>query len=122
MIVKRMVADMNFPVTIESVPTERTEAGLAMSSRNLLLSPAQEESALALSQALFTLQERAASGRDWDLDGLRQQVHGTPDVTLDYLEVVDPATLEATSELPALALIAAYVGSIRLIDNLMLER
>lgn len=121
MIVKRMVEDMNFPVTIEPVPTQRTPAGLAMSSRNLLLSSEQEEAALALSKALFALREHARAGRDWNLEGLRRQVHSTPDVTLDYLEVVDPATLEATTELPALALIAAYVGSVRLIDNLHID-
>lgn len=120
MIVSRMVADLDFPVTIVPVPTQREESGLALSSRNLLLTEEHRRAATALSSALFELRDRAAHGADWDLSGLRRQVREAPDVILDYLEVVDPGTLLPTESLPALALIAAYVGSVRLIDNIEL--
>ncbi|WP_295687027.1 pantoate--beta-alanine ligase [uncultured Brevibacterium sp.] len=120
MIVSRMVADLDFPVTIVPVPTQREESGLALSSRNLLLTEEHRQAATALSSALFELRDRAAHGADWDLSGLRRQVREAPDVILDYLEVVAPGTLLPTESLPALALIAAYVGSVRLIDNIEL--
>ncbi len=111
MIVKRMVDGMKFPVTIEPVPAQRTEAGLAMSPWNLLLSGEQEESAVALSKALSARQERAQAGPRLGSRRASQQVRNIPDVTLGCLEVVDSATLEGAPELQALALIAAYEGS-----------
>lgn len=118
MIVRRLVADLDFPVTIVPVPTQREESGLAMSSRNLLLTESRRQAATALSEALFALRDRAAAGEDWNLAALRRQVRDADEVILDYLEVVDPGTLLPTSRTPALALIAAYVGGVRLIDNI----
>ena len=123
-LIRRMVADLNFPVDIYPVPIVRSEDGLAESSRNVFLSPADREAALSLSKALARLQERAASGRPLDLPGAAALVSSTPGVELDYFEVVDPLTLDplpagAQDVLsgPALALVAAKVAGIRLIDN-----
>jgi pantoate--beta-alanine ligase len=121
MIVKRMVADLDFPVTVVPVQTQRESGGLALSSRNQLLSERGRAAAAVLSEVLFELRDRAARAQDWNLAELRQRVQDTENVILDYFEVVDPNTLQPTAEAPALALIAAYVDSIRLIDNLLID-
>ncbi|MFZ3452049.1 pantoate--beta-alanine ligase [Arthrobacter sp. 7Tela_A1] len=123
-LIRRMVADLNFPVQVFPVPIVRAEGGLAESSRNVFLDPEQRKDALVLSQALFQLQERAAAGRPLDLPAAVELITSRSGVELDYFEVVDPLTLAAlpagpsdTLSGPALALVAARVGSIRLIDN-----
>ncbi|BAS06891.1 pantothenate synthetase [Arthrobacter sp. Hiyo4] len=113
-----MVADLNFPVEIVAVPTVRSEDGLALSSRNRFLSPAEREAALVLSRALRLLAERAAAHRPLDLESARAMVESQPLVELDYFDVVDPLTLEPLAKncrkVPfrgeGLALIAAKVG------------
>lgn len=131
-IITRMVADFNQPVTIRSLPIVRDESGLALSSRNLRLSEQDYSAALSLSQVLFTLRDRAAAGEALDVAGLRRTLSNTAGVNLDYLVVVDPETLRETEPgsgllsaqevlgAPALALIAARVGPVRLIDNMRL--
>lgn len=122
-LVRRMVADLNFPVEIVGVPLVRDADGLALSSRNRFLSVEQKESALVLSKAMRLLAEQAAAHEPLDVAAARDLVRGTAGVELDYLEVVDPLTLAvlpASDEpltAPALALIAAQVGPVRLIDN-----
>ncbi len=127
-IVRRLVRDLNFPVHIEEVPIARAEDGLAESSRNQRLSPQARRHALALSRTLFGLQERAAARLPLNLDRARRELGNSPGVDLDYLVVVDPDTLEpldgaalfAPLAAPALALVAATVGGVRLIDNAVL--
>ena len=99
-VVRRMVRDLNVPVEIRVVPTVRDEDGLALSSRNTLLSPAERRQALALPRALATHDPRRAREL---LDGLE----------VDYVELADfePKVLAA----------AVRVGSTRLIDNVVLE-
>jgi pantoate--beta-alanine ligase len=128
-LVRRMVADLNFPVEIVAVPTVRSEDGLALSSRNRFLSNEEREAALVLSRALFLLEDRAKSHEPLDLDSARAMVESQPLVELDYFDVVDPRTLEPLAEncrkVPfrgeGLALIAAKVGPVRLIDNVPLS-
>ncbi|WP_022873357.1 pantoate--beta-alanine ligase [Nesterenkonia alba] len=123
-IIRRLVADFNLPVRIRSVPIVRDENGLALSSRNQRLSRADYQAALALPRALFTLREAAAAGDPLPLQRLRAELDRTEGVDLDYLVVVDPHTLAELPEPhtpltgPALALVAARVGPVRLIDNL----
>jgi len=127
-LVQRMVADLEFPVRIVAVPTVRDNDGLALSSRNRFLSAEERNSALVLSRALRLLQERALAHEPLDVDSVVAMVASATGVELDYLEVVDPATLavrgENCQDTPftgaALALIAAKVGPVRLIDNLPL--
>ncbi|NSX36928.1 pantoate--beta-alanine ligase [Pseudarthrobacter oxydans] len=124
-LVRRMVADLNFPVEIVGVPTVRAVDGLALSSRNRFLSEEEREAALVLSRALRLLEERAVAREPLDLDSARALVESQPLVALDYFDVVDPETLEPLAENcretpfsgDALALIAARVGPVRLIDN-----
>ncbi|MCX6498565.1 MAG: pantoate--beta-alanine ligase [Arthrobacter sp.] len=128
-LVRRMVADLNFPVEVVAVPIVRSEDGLALSSRNRFLSAAEREAALVLSRALRLVEERANAHEPLDLDSARALVESQPLVALDYFEVVDPRTLEPLAENcretpfrgEGLVLIAAKVGPVRLIDNVPLD-
>ncbi len=123
-VLRRLVADLNLPVRVESCPTVREPDGLALSSRNALLDPASRVRARALYRALRAAGIRAAGGErsagvllDAALATLAEF-----DVVPDYLALVDPVTLEPVSQLerPALLAVAAHVGAVRLIDNLTL--
>jgi pantoate--beta-alanine ligase len=107
--IRRMVSDLDVPVTVVAVPTVREPDGLALSSRNRFLSAAERRTALVLSQALAT--RDVAAGR---------ALFGASDADLDYLERVDSSTFEAAPD-GDLIVIAARVGTTRLIDNLPLD-
>lgn len=109
-VVKRLVTDLNLGVSIVAAPIVRTPDGLAESSRNLRLSPAERTQALALPRALSALAQGA------ELPEVQARLADL--VELDYLVVVDPKTLQETEERPALALGAVRVGEVRLIDNM----
>ncbi|MGY6462788.1 pantoate--beta-alanine ligase [Corynebacterium sp. UMB8791] len=117
-VLRRMVRDLNHDVEIRTLPIARAADGLAQSSRNVRLSEAGRSQALALSRSLRTLQEQAEAGA-LDVDAVRAELAASEGVTLDYLVVVDPDTLQPTSE-PGLALVAATVDGVRLIDNALL--
>jgi pantoate--beta-alanine ligase len=128
-LVQRMVADLNFPVQIVPVAIVRSPDGLALSSRNRFLSAEEREAALVLSRALRLIEDRANAHEPLDLESAQALVASQPLVELDYFEVVDPHTLEPLAENckdtpfrgEALALIAAKVGPVRLIDNVPLN-
>jgi pantoate--beta-alanine ligase len=128
-LVKRMVADLSFPVDIVAVPTVRSAEGLALSSRNRFLSEEEREAALVLSRALRLLESRALANDPLELDSAVALVESQPLVKLDYFDVVDPRTLEPLAENcketpfrgEGLAIIAAKVGPVRLIDNVPLS-
>jgi pantoate--beta-alanine ligase len=124
-VLRRMVRDLNFDLEIAVIPTVREPDGLAMSSRNRYLSPQERKSALALSQALSVMESMANTGeRDSDrlLSEGRRKLATEPEVRLDYLSIVHPETLEPLENVASGALIAvaAYVGTTRLIDNILL--
>ncbi|WP_294569547.1 pantoate--beta-alanine ligase, partial [uncultured Arthrobacter sp.] len=127
-LVRQMVRDLNFPVDIVGVPIVRDADGLALSSRNRFLSPRERSAALVLPRALELLRERAGRNEPLDPESVLAMIASEPAVALEYLEVVDPLTLEPLAfpcaETPftgtALALIAARVGPVRLIDNMVL--
>ncbi len=119
-LVQRMVRDLDLPVRIEPVETVREADGLAISSRNRYLSPEERAAATALHRAL----EAAASAGDRGIDAVlaaaQSVLMGEELVAVDYLKVVDPRTFQPVPDDyrgPARALIAAQVGSTRLIDN-----
>lgn len=126
-LIRRMAADLNFDAEIIGVPVVRAADGLAESSRNVFLDPAQRRAATVLSRALFSLQQRVSAGRPADLAAAVALVAAEPLVELDYFDIVDPQTLQPLAdrngplETPALALLAARVGPVRLIDNLPLQ-
>ena len=121
-IIRRMVRDLNLPVEIVVCPIVREPSGLAMSSRNAYLSAEQKQSALVLYGSLKEIARRFQSGErnsDKLIAAGKQIVAADSSVRLDYLEIVDPDTLEPlpTVNRSALAAIAAFVGTTRLIDN-----
>ena len=123
-VIRRMVADLNQPVDVVGCPIVRDDDGLALSSRNAYLTPQQRESALALSRALRETAASFTGDVDAAVLSLRRTLGAASGVRLDYAEVVDPETLaplEGVVEGPAQALVAAYVGDTRLIDNIRLE-
>jgi pantoate--beta-alanine ligase len=128
-LVKRMAEDLNFPVDIVPVPIVRSEDGLALSSRNRFLSGEERQAALVLSRALRLIEARAGAHEPLDLESAQALVEAQPLVELDYFDVVDPRTLEPLAENcrqtpfrgEGLAIIAARVGPVRLIDNVLLD-
>lgn len=125
-IIRQMVRDLNFPIEIVICPIVREPDGLAMSSRNAYLSAEERRQSLVLSRALQKVQrvfdagERAAT----KLEAAGKDLLGTvPAARLDYLSLVNPDTLEPVQEVkqPTLVAVAAWVGSTRLIDNLILN-
>ena len=122
-LVKRMVQDLSFPITIDVLPTVRELDGLALSSRNSYLNPDQRRSAVALSRALRTVEQTWRSG-EADPTALQRrgmEVLRGPGVEPEYLALVDedlqPVT-RATAR--TVAVLAARVGATRLIDNVVL--
>jgi pantoate--beta-alanine ligase len=124
-VIRWMVRDLEFPIEVVACPTVRETDGLAMSSRNALLSPEDREAAGSLFLALSEAAERARAG-ERDAAALvavmAREIGGTPGARLDYAAVVDDETFEDVRmlERPARALVAARFGDLRLIDNLLL--
>ncbi|WP_375401680.1 pantoate--beta-alanine ligase [uncultured Amnibacterium sp.] len=119
-LVRRMVADLNQPVRVDVVDTVREADGLALSSRNRFLSPADRVVAQALPEALAAAAAAAERGVAAALAAAHAVLDAQQGVGLDYLAMVDPATFRSVDDGyrgPALVLIAAQVGSTRLIDN-----
>jgi pantoate--beta-alanine ligase len=124
-VLRSMVRDLNFDLELVVCPTEREPDGLALSSRNRYLSVPDRARALVLSRALDVISANYRAGeKDVArlLEAGRRVMATEPEVRIDYLEIVDAATLlplrEATAG--ALVAVAAYVGSTRLIDNTIL--
>jgi pantoate--beta-alanine ligase len=126
-IIRRMVRDLDFPVEIVACPIVREADGLAMSSRNAYLDPQQRKQALALQRALMRVKRSWEAG-ERDAGKLlaegREEVAGEKSIRLDYFEIVDPDSLDAveTAANGVLVAVAAFVGSTRLIDNIVLHK
>lgn len=124
-IIRRMVLDLNFRVEIQDCPIVREPDGLALSSRNVYLNAQEHKSALVLSHSLNRVRELFDRG---ERESAKLIAAGNEEFSkenrarLDYLEIVDPDTLEPIVNIlrPALIAIAAFVGNTRLIDNLVL--
>ncbi len=126
-VIRKMVRDLLFPVEIIVGPIVREADGLAMSSRNVYLSPEQRKQALVLRRALDAVEEAFCSGQV-DPTVLHERAHQTfaaePAAVVDYIELVDTDTLEPITgriKLPTLCAVAAKIGNTRLIDNTVLH-
>lgn len=125
-IIRRMVADLNLDTEISLCPIVREPDGLALSSRNVYLKPQERQAATALSQALAGL-KGSIDGGERDvlrlLATLRSKLDSQPGISVDYAEILDAETFESVRALRGncYALIAAKVGSTRLIDNAYIE-
>ena len=125
-IIKRMVRDLNLPVEIVLGPIVRESDGLAMSSRNAYLDPQQRQQALVLSRALARIEQVFRKGERSTTRLVavgREAFSSEPNARLDYLAAVDPETLEPVDSIAreTLIAVAAYIGTIRLIDNVLLK-
>jgi pantoate--beta-alanine ligase len=121
-LIRRMVSDLDFPVAVDIAPIVREPDGLAMSSRNAYLDAAQRRSALGLNRSLRAAQDAFASGELGPAGiaaAAREVLDRDPTVAVQYVELVDPDTLDTPREAArghAVA-VAAFVGGTRLIDN-----
>ncbi|BBX99394.1 pantoate--beta-alanine ligase [Mycobacterium lacus] len=120
-LIRQMVTDLNVDVAIVGVPTVREADGLAMSSRNRYLDPGQREAAVALSAALLAGMNAAPAGAQAALDAAHAVLDAAPTLSVDYLEVRDADLGPAPANGPGRLLVAARLGTTRLLDNIALE-
>lgn len=123
-VIRRMVRDLNVPVTIVGAPTVRDADGLAISSRNQHLSPEERRAAPVLFEALAAARQLVAAGERNPDDVKRRALailETQPGVRLEYLEVVDPGEMQPVDRIagPVLVAGAVWLGSTRLIDNVV---
>jgi pantoate--beta-alanine ligase len=121
-VIKKLVSDLAFPIEIVVGPTIRETDGLALSSRNVYLSPPERTASRVLSASLQAARQAFEAGQD-DAESLRQLVRvmvgAQPLARLDYVSVADAATLDelAVVDRPAVVSLAVWIGRTRLIDN-----
>jgi pantoate--beta-alanine ligase len=124
-LIRAMVRDLNLPLEILTVPTVRAADGLALSSRNAYLSPAERARAVVIPRALATMLDAWASQSVLDAGALsaigRRVLDTEPDVVVEYLGLAEPDQLAPVTQVEAgsVAMIAARVGRTRLIDNMV---
>ncbi len=123
LLIRQMCRDLHIPVDVRTCPTIREPDGLALSSRNQFLTPKQRQAALTLIKSLKIAETRLLAG-DTDIGAIREEMfdylNAAPGVQVDYATIANPGTLEeiAAPLTEMIALVAATVGSTRLIDNL----
>jgi pantoate--beta-alanine ligase len=125
-VIRRMVRDLNFAVEIVACPIVRESDGLAMSSRNAYLDGEERRHALVLQRSLQETRQRFQAGERIAanlISAAKEVIRRVPQVALDYFEIVDPETLDPVERISkkTLVAVAAYVGTTRLIDNVVLE-
>ena len=126
-IIKRMTADLNLPVRIEILPIVRGPGGLALSSRNAYLGDNQKEQALCLFRSLREAARLVEAGERRSSrikESMRRIISGCPQAETDYIEIVDPRTMETLKSIgggKCLVALAVRVDGIRLIDNVTLD-
>lgn len=125
-VIKRMVKDLNMPLTITGCPIIREADGLAKSSRNTYLSIEERKAALVLSRSIFLGKEMVEKGeRDCKriLAAMTAEIEKEPLAKIDYVKIVDLDTMQQVEKIDRgiLAAIAVYIGKTRLIDNFMYE-
>lgn len=125
-VVRQLVRDLNFPIEIVSAPIVRDTDGLAMSSRNEYLTPREREIAPAIYKSLLIAKELVEEGErnsDVIISAIRDYLEEAGEFKIDYVQVVNPQTMEPIHQISnkALIAVAAFLGKTRLIDNIMVE-
>jgi pantoate--beta-alanine ligase len=126
LVIQKMVKDLCMNILIEVVSTVRDPEGLALSSRNQLLSAKEREGALSISEALFMAKVMSAGG-ETSVKKITQRMKkimtSAAKAKIDYVEIVDAQTLEKRTALKGrmLVLVAAWFGGVRLIDNIVID-
>lgn len=125
-VIKRMVRDLNIDIEIVGCPIIREEDGLAKSSRNTYLSPEERKAAVILSKSLKLGKEAIEAGeRDANkiIDIITNNINTEKLAKIDYVEIVDPLSIENIDKIDKSALVAmaVYIGKTRLIDNFIYE-
>lgn len=123
-VIKRMVRDLNFDITIVGCPIVREADGLALSSRNTYLNKEERQAALILNKSLTLGKEMIEAGEKNAAkvrEAIIKNMETEPLAKVDYVEIVDPENLEpvATIDAPVLVATAVYIGKTRLIDNVV---
>ncbi|HEY6161697.1 MAG TPA: pantoate--beta-alanine ligase [Bacteroidia bacterium] len=122
-VIREMTRQLNYPVQIIACPTMRENDGLAMSSRNMRLTPGERKEAPKISRVLFKVKELA---KERSVEELKRfavdELNKEKLFTLEYFEIADAATLQPAKDLskPAVACVALKLGAVRLIDNISL--
>lgn len=122
-VIRKLVEDFNYSIEIVACPIIREKDGLAMSSRNALLNPAERSEVKVIYKTLLYVKDKIRNSEIAELLQLAERmIHSTSHLKLDYFEIVDANTLlpvnKITDNVPLTACIAVYAGKIRLIDNL----
>jgi pantoate--beta-alanine ligase len=125
-IIRQMIDDLNLPVHLRTLPTVREADGLACSSRNRYLTAAQRQVAPRIYQALLELRERVGRGEREAArleSDLYQALSAIPEARVDYAKIVDADSLQPLDQIdrPAVAAVAVFLGTTRLIDNIRLN-
>jgi pantoate--beta-alanine ligase len=125
-VIRRMVRDLDMPVKIAAGPTVREPDGLAMSSRNQYLTQAERKQATVLYRSMCHAADAVSAGRadaEALIAGIEKELKESGPVTIDYVRIVDPESLEELRQVtgPARICLAARIGQCRLIDNLAVE-
>jgi len=125
-VIRRLVRDLDLPLEIVGCPTIREPDGLAMSSRNAYLSPAERRQATCLYRALCAAREQIQGGQREPAavtGAMRQIIAESGPARIDYISVVDPESMQPVSKIekPVLVALAVRIGPTRLIDNLLVD-
>ncbi len=125
-IIRQMIHDLNLPVQLRTLPTVREPDGLAYSSRNRYLTAAQRQVAPRIYQALLEVRERVGRGEREAArleSDLYQALSAIPEARVDYAKIVDADSLQPLEQIdrPAVAAVAVFLGTTRLIDNIRLN-
>ena len=125
-VIQKMVKDLNFNIEIFVAPIVREKDGLALSSRNIYLTPPQRKQATTLYRSLITAKKMIEAGErhaEKILASMRELIEAQPETQIDYIEIVDTTNLQPLAELKGEVLIALAVkiGKPRLIDNMIIN-
>ena len=123
LVIKRLSADLDLGADIVVCPTVREQDGLALSSRNKYLSPAEREAATVLFRSLKLAEDPGATEADGVRSRMRDLIGSEPHATVEYVSVADAETLEELDVIdrPALVSVAVHIGDTRLIDNILIH-